>query len=223
MDTRPLLLGHRGTRSEKSIPENTPAAFDLALAQGCDGFEFDVRLAADAQAVICHDATANASGLRIAETSSQQLNLPLLRDALSRYRNTAFLDIELKVPGLETITTDLLRKFPPARGFVVSSFLPDVLETIHGVNPKIPLGLICENQDQLNRWPQLPIEYVIPHYRLMRKKLISEIKERGKKVLVWTVNAPADMKRFSQWGADGIISDHPKQLALALGRRRERL
>ena len=47
MAIRPLLLGHRGARAEKSISENTLASFDLALAQGCDGFEFDVRLAAD--------------------------------------------------------------------------------------------------------------------------------------------------------------------------------
>ena len=46
METRPLLLGHRGARSEKSIPENTLASFDLR-SPGCDGFEFDVRLTAE--------------------------------------------------------------------------------------------------------------------------------------------------------------------------------
>jgi glycerophosphoryl diester phosphodiesterase len=35
--------------------------------------------------------------------------------------------------------------------------------------------------------------------------------------LVWTVNATVDMKRFSKWGVDGIISDHPKRLVRALG------
>ncbi|MCU1303492.1 MAG: glycerophosphoryl diester phosphodiesterase, partial [Candidatus Sulfotelmatobacter sp.] len=54
MANHPLLLGHRGVRAEKSIPENSLPSFDLALAQGCDGFEFDVRLSADGQAVICH-------------------------------------------------------------------------------------------------------------------------------------------------------------------------
>ena len=53
--SRPLLLGHRGARGLKSIPENTLAAFDRALADGCDGFEFDVRLTADGQAVVHHD------------------------------------------------------------------------------------------------------------------------------------------------------------------------
>src|SRR5271155_1928169 len=101
MATRPLLLGHRGARAEKSIPENTLASFDLALAQGCDGFEFDVRLTVDGQAVICHDPVIH--GLTITECSAQQLRLPSLREVLIRYQNTAFLDIELKVSGLQTV------------------------------------------------------------------------------------------------------------------------
>jgi glycerophosphoryl diester phosphodiesterase len=215
---RPLLLGHRGARGETSIPENTLASFDLALAQGCDGFEFDVRLTADGRAVVCHDA--GAGGLEIAESTSHQLSLPLLADMLVRYQSTAFLDVELKVPGLEKITADLLRKVAPVRGFVVSSFLPEVLLTMHGLDAGIPLGLICETQAQLRQWPESPVEYVIVQHKLARKDLISEVKAAGKKILVWTVNGPADMKRFSKWKVDGIISDYPKRLALT-GQREE--
>src|ERR1700740_483797 len=123
---RPLLLGHRGARGEKTVPENALASFDLALAQGCDGFEFDVRLTADGQAVVCHDATSG--GLKVTESSAWRLALPSLHDVVSRFQKSAFLDVELKVPGLEKITTSLLHNLPPARGFVVSSFLPEVLE-----------------------------------------------------------------------------------------------
>jgi glycerophosphoryl diester phosphodiesterase len=218
--TRPLLLGHRGARAEKSIPENTPAAFDLALTQGCDGFEFDVRLSADGQGVICHNASTR--GLEIAASSAQRLALPLLRDVLTRYQGTAFLDIELKLPGLENITVDLLRALVPVRGCVVSSFLPEVLRTFHSLDETIPLGLICETSAECSLWPKLPVEYVIPHYKLVRQALISEIKDAGKKILVWTVNVPADMRRLSKWGVDGIISDHPKRLARTLSRRGEK-
>ncbi len=213
----PLLLGHRGARADKTVPENTLASFDLALTQGCDGFEFDVRLPADGQAVICHDATAPMSGLKIAESTAQQLGLPWLSAVLTRYRSTAFLDIELKVPGLEKITVDLLRKLAPARGIVVSSFFPEVLTSIHDLDTTIPLGLICETGSQLSLWRQAPVAYVIPHCKLVRQALISEIRTAGKKILVWTVNVPADMKRFSKWGVDGIISDDPRQLAVTLG------
>jgi glycerophosphoryl diester phosphodiesterase len=209
MANRPLLLGHRGVRAEKSLPENSLASFDLALSQGCDGFEFDVRLSADGQAVICHDAISH--GQEIASCSAAQLSIPSLREVLTRYQTTAFLDIELKVSGLEKTTIDLLRTVPPARGFVVSSFLPAVLQTIQSI-AILPLGLICETHEELIRWSELPVEYVIPHYKLVRQDLITKIKEAGRKIFAWTVNAPDDMKRLSDWGVDGIISDNPKLL-----------
>ena len=217
METRPLLLGHRGVRADKSIPENSLASFDLALAQGCDGFEFDVRLSKDGQAVICHNATSR--GHEIAAYSAERLSLLSLREVLTRYQSKALLDIELKVQGLEKITVDLLREVAPARGFVVSTFLPEVLQTIHGLDATIPLGLICETQAQLSLWRKLPVEYVIPHYKLLRQEVVSQLKAAGKKTLGWTVNIPADVKRFSQWGVDGIISDNPKRLVLNLGRQ----
>jgi len=220
MATRPLLLGHRGARGEKSVRENTLASFDLALAQGCDGFEFDVRLTADGQAVICHDPTTR--GLKIAETSADVLELPSLHEVLTRYQSNAFLDIELKVGGLEQIAADLLRTIPPARGFVVSSFLPAVLTTLNGLEAAIPLGLICETRAQFSLWPQLPVGYVIAHHKLIHQELISEMRAAGKKILVWTVNVPADMKRLAKWAVDGIISDYPKQLARTLGRKTEK-
>ncbi|MGD0570616.1 MAG: glycerophosphodiester phosphodiesterase [Candidatus Sulfotelmatobacter sp.] len=216
MQNRPLLLGHRGARAQKEIAENTFPSFDLAVAQGCDGFEFDVRLSSDGQAVVRHNATTR--GREIAESPVSRLALPLLHDVIARYQKTAFLDIELKVAGLETIVTELLHKFAPARGFVVSSFLPEVLQTLHGLDSAIPLGLICETEAQFSRWPRLPVKYVIPHHKLLRRNVISKIKDAGNKVIVWTVNSPAGMKRFADWRVDGIISDHPKRLALTLGR-----
>jgi glycerophosphoryl diester phosphodiesterase len=216
MGIHPLLLGHRGARGEDFIPENTLASFDFALAAGCDGFEFDVRLSADGQGVICHDA--NTRGINIAQASAQQLALPLLCEVLNRYQGTAFLDIELKVAGLEAMAVELLRSLSPARGFVVSSFLPGVLDALHSIDTTIPLGVICETQAELSRWPQLPVEYVIPHHKLLDRERVDRMKSAGKKVLVWTVNLSGDMKRFSQWGVNGIISDHPEQLILALNR-----
>ena len=219
MAIRPLLLGHRGARAEESIPENTLASFDRALAQGCDGFEFDLRMSADGQPVICHDATTQ--GLEIARSSAQQLALPLLCDVLMRYQTTAFLDIELKVPGLEAIALDLLRAHPPACGCVISSFLPEVLQVVHGLDATVPLGLICETRAQFTVWPDFPVQYVIPHYALLAERVFTEIKNEHKKVMVWTVNSTQDVKRFAEWGVDGIISDDPRQLVLTFGGQSE--
>jgi glycerophosphoryl diester phosphodiesterase len=208
---RPLLLGHRGARAVRSIPENTLDSFDRALAEGCDGFEFDVRLTADGHAVVCHDPRCD--GVEIAAATASQVDpLPHLDDVLSRYQKRAFLDIELKVGGLEKITVELLRSYPPRRGFVVSSFLPEVLLAIRAEDGGVPLGLICDTPSELRRWRELPVEYVIPHHKLAKRSILTEIKEAGRKILVWTVNDPAEMTRLSELGVDGIISDETSLL-----------
>src|SRR5947209_1262776 len=82
--SRPLLLGHRGARATRAIPENTFASFDLALAHGCDGFEFDVRRTADGRALICHDPTFRE--IEIAQAGPGDLaDLPDLDHVLARY------------------------------------------------------------------------------------------------------------------------------------------
>jgi len=213
---RPLLLGHRGARAVKSVPENTLASFDLALRDGCDGFEFDVRLSSDSIAVIGHDPHWKSA--EIARASSGQLReLPRLEQVLALYRERAFLDIELKVGGLEDIAARLLGRFRPRRGFVVSSFLPQVLERVHAQDPTLPTGLICETKAQLRHWNRLPLECVIPHRRLVDSGLVLEWKAAKRRILVWTVNSPDDMCRFRDWGVDGIISDDPQLLSRTLG------
>ncbi len=203
--SRPLLLGHRGARAVQSIPENTVASFDRALADGCDGFEFDVRLTEDEEAVICHDA--KVSGYDVSRTLAKQATqLPRLRDVLQRYRDS-FLDIELKVKGMERILLDLFLRHKPRHGFVVSSFQPGALKSVRALDATIPLGLICESKTQLRLWSELPIQYVIPHYDLAEPDLIRKIKGAGKKVFVWTVNDPTAMQQFAEYGVDGIISD----------------
>lgn len=212
--SRPLLLGHRGARALKSIPENTLASFDQALADGCDGFEFDVRLTADEEAVVCHDP--KAAGFEISRATAKQVShLPRLRDVLQRYRDS-FLDIELKVKGLERILLDLFLRHKPRRGFVVSSFQPGALKSVHALDVTIPLGLICESKTQLRLWNELPVQYVIPQQELVDSELVRKIKGAGKKVFVWTVNDPADMKRIAEYGVDGIISDDTSLLCRTL-------
>jgi glycerophosphoryl diester phosphodiesterase len=203
--SRPLLLGHRGARALKSIPENTLASFDQALADGCDGFEFDVRLTADEEAVVCHDP--KAAGFEVSRATAKQVSqLPRLRDVLQRYRDS-FLDIELKVKGLERILLDLFLRHKPRQGFVVSSFQPGALKSVHALDTAIPLGLICESKTQLRLWNELPVQYVIPHQDLVEPELIRKIKGAGKRVIVWTVNDETGMRRFSDVGVDGLISD----------------
>ena len=212
---RPLLLGHRGARARKSIPENTIASFDQALADGCDGFEFDVRLTADRKAVVCHDP--DAAGVEIASAAAKQCaGLPRLEDVVERYSDRAFLDIELKVVGVEEATVQAVARSNVRRGLVVSSFLPDVLRVMRSIDSAIPLGLICETRAQLVRWTQLPIEYVIAERKLVTSALLEELKGAGKGIFVWTVNTRVEMERLRDRGVHGIISDDTDLLARTL-------
>jgi glycerophosphoryl diester phosphodiesterase len=211
---RPLLLGHRGARAFRQIPENTPASFELCLKHGCGGFEFDVRRSSDGQAVICHDP--DVGGLEIARTPAKSLALLSLEDVLRSFGSRAFLDIELKVGGLERETVALLRQHPPQKGYVVSSFLPDVITAIHDLDATIPLGFLCEKRDELYRWREMPVAWVIPKAELADQALIREVQAAGKKAMVWTVNRPEQMRQFADWGADAIISDETELVSQVL-------
>jgi glycerophosphoryl diester phosphodiesterase len=202
---KPLLLGHRGARASRDIPENTLASFELCLQQGCDGFEFDVRRSADGAAVVCHDPVVR--GMEIERTLATDLGLPSLEVVLGNFAARAFLDIELKVAGLEAQTVAALRVHPPQKGYVISSFLPDVLSAVRFLDPGVALGFLCEERCELGRWQQLPVEWVIPHFEVTDQELIAKFHEAGKRVMVWTVNQPDEMRKFAEWGVDGIISD----------------
>ena len=184
------------------------------MQHGCDGFEFDVRLAADGQAVICHDATVG--GMKIEKTDSRSLLLPTLEDVLRQFSQRAFLDIELKVVGLERQTIAGLREYPPQKGYVVSSFLPDVLAAIHELDPAIPLGFLCETRERLRGWPESPAEWVIPQFELADQALVETVHAAGKKMMVWTVNRAECMREFVAWEVDAIISDETELLVRSL-------
>src|SRR6266404_4520820 len=70
----PFVVAHRGASAER--PEHTLAAYELALAEGADGVECDVRLTRDGHLVCVHDRrvdrTSNGTGL-VSEMTLAQL------------------------------------------------------------------------------------------------------------------------------------------------------
>jgi glycerophosphoryl diester phosphodiesterase len=121
--SRPLVFAHRGGCDLG--PENTLAAFDLGMAAGADGLEFDVHLSSDGVAVVHHDdlldRTTNGTGPLAARTAAelarvdagcrferagdfpfrdQGICVPTLRDVLRRYPDTRIV-IEMKVDSRE--------------------------------------------------------------------------------------------------------------------------
>jgi len=211
MSGLPLLLGHRGSRVNTLVPENTPPSFDLALEHGCDGFEFDVRLTSTGRSVVCHDPEVD--GVEIRQAAADQLvHLPLLDDVLRCYAQRAFLDIELKVRNLESKVLTSLRDHRMEENYVVSSFIPEVVMELKTRSPRIHVGIICDNPDQLAYWRENNVEYLIPHYTLVTRALVEEAHNAGSKLLAWTVNDGKAMLLLANWGVDGIISDDTKLL-----------
>ena len=54
---RPAIFAHRG--ASLYAPENTLAAFRLAVEQGADAIELDAKLSADGHVVVIHDQTVD--------------------------------------------------------------------------------------------------------------------------------------------------------------------
>lgn len=103
-------IAHRGLWGEGGPPENSLSAFQSACEAGYS-IELDVRLSADGEAIVFHDATLgrmtgvdgrvadfNAEALaRLALTDAEE-TIPRLADALTLVGHRAMLFIELKVP-----------------------------------------------------------------------------------------------------------------------------
>ncbi len=216
MPAKLLLLGHRGARLY--APENTVQGFNLSLNHGADGFEFDVRCTRSKESIVCHDRKFNRIAVRtrtleqIHAKCSVDGKPPCLEEVLELYSRKAFLNIEVKVRGMERVVFEAVKRFPPQRGYFISSFLPSVVRKLHALDRSLVLGAISKSYWHLRRWKSLPVSYVVPHFGLLTQKLVDELHAAEKTVITWTVNDPDKMLQAAAMGVDGIISDDTKLL-----------
>ena len=144
--TSPLVIGHRGTRT--ALPENTLPAFAYALGNLADGIESDLRLTADGEIVMLHDATldrttnctGDVAGYTLAElqhcdacswfdpdlhctvpTFNQTLALIEGMAANGTAVQYAFLIMDLKIEGLAAPVKRSLSAFPDSQARVLAS------------------------------------------------------------------------------------------------------
>src|ERR687898_425859 len=142
-----LRLAHRG--DWRRAPENTlPALLAALKVPGCDGVEFDVRLAADGVPVLLHDETlarVQRRPARVNDVRSRALEdagIPALADVLAALPHRAFLDVELKGRHDRAVVEVLAAgRGPGLVNAVVSSFEPDTLERVAGLVPFWPRWL----------------------------------------------------------------------------------
>ncbi len=204
------------------------SAFRHALTSGLDGFEFDLRITADARLACVHDVAIGeylVARCSYEELCNKHLNMqpgsgetiPTLEDVLREFSSSAFLDIEVKVEGIEKQVLKFLRQNAPSR-CVVSSFLAEVVLDMAEADAEVPLGFIFDDVIGLRAYANLPVSYLMPRYDLLSRELVEAFHQAGYKVLTWTVNRPSDMTRLAGWGVDGIISDDPVLLRETVGR-----
>ncbi len=229
-----LNIAHRGASAD--APENTLRAFALACEQGADMIEFDVRPTADGAIVVFHDdTTARWNGRddrvdRLTLAQLRQLDLggeraPTLGELFDWARATDLrLNVEIKQAGIEAAVARLIRRYDLVDRVIVSCFDFSVLESLRAIDPAIPRGALMGTTTYAPRvrlreaWPLRTLRRIAaaawhPAWQLpLLDHLIPRVRAAGYAVNVWTVDDPAQMRRFLALGVEGIMTNYPARL-----------
>src|SRR3712207_2038110 len=144
---RPQVIAHRGASGYES--EHTFAAFDLALAQGADVLELDVRATADGELVAVHDPTlarTTTDPRRVDElTTLDHPARPVeLGAVLERYGDSTRYLVDLKDPdpAWEGRVVAALARRDLSERATLQSFDLQALERLHADAPELPLAAL---------------------------------------------------------------------------------
>ncbi|MCP4114909.1 MAG: glycerophosphodiester phosphodiesterase [Desulfobacteraceae bacterium] len=97
--------------------------------------------------------------------------------------------------------------------FVISSFNHDWLEQIEAMEPRIEVqALLGYDPGDRLEFEDFRFPVYNARHTEINEAMIDTLKEKGKKVNLFTVNEPEDMIRFLKAGVDGIITDFPQRL-----------
>lgn len=234
---RPLILAHRGARLE--APENTMLAFQKAKEMGADGVELDVLLSKDKHWVITHnDDLRQYAGVpgRVSRTTLKELQsldfgshfssqfkgekIPSLADLFDFLRGDMLINVEIKETnirnnGCEEILIKLIRDMKMEEQVWVSSFNIFALRRMSILAPEIKRGyLFYERQDPISKKGGWDFYFKAQSWNISRALVaphtIEAIHQKNRQCWIWTVNDPKEVEKFSQAGADVIITDNPR-------------
>jgi glycerophosphoryl diester phosphodiesterase len=94
----------------------------------------------------------------------------------------------------------------------IQSFDLRALQSVHQLDPTLPTALLIEKPgkplEHIERLGYTPAVYS-PYFKLLRKRDLRALHERGVRVVPWTVNDLDSMQKLVKWGVDGIITDYP--------------
>ncbi len=228
--SRPLILGHRGASAYAK--ENTLAALRLALDQGADGVEIDVRRCADGTLVLSHDAHL-PDGTPIVDLDRRDLRravpeIPDLTEALALL-DGAFVNVEIKnVPDdpdfdeMDGVARDVAAILTSTefRG-IVSSFNPATVEHVAATAPTIRTGLLTAAAIPADQGIRAAAGHAAwhPHWSSLAghgEDAVHAAHAAGLAVIVWTVDDPDTARLLDRYRVDGIITNDPPALLAAL-------
>ncbi len=228
--------GHRG--DPEFAPENTPAAFDAAVALGVDYVETDVQRTADGVLVLLHDddldRTTNGSG-PVAEASSEEV---LALDAGSWF-DPAFSDqriitveeflewverheglgaeIDIKADGIGGELAARIQRSPIRDQMSLCSSIASELAAAKSAYAGIPCFLILDDEsrdpveairDCRADGGDMPTEW-------LDETLVGRMREQGLGIMGSTASDDATLRELVRRGADFVDSDRAR-IALAV-------
>lgn len=233
---RPVIFAHRGASAH--APENTLAAFKLALDHGADGVELDAKLTTDGQVVVIHDQTVKrttgAEGV-VRQMSLAQLKaldagsffgaqfagepIPTLGEVFAAVGQRTLINVEITNytsvwDALPDRIADLVEEYGLQERILFSSFHPSNLLRIRRRLPDTPAALLTQEGGAgrlLRGWlgRLFAREYIHPYYTDVDRDWLDGEHRRGRRVNPWTVNDPVEIQRLYKLGIDGIITDDP--------------
>ena len=234
--TSPVIFAHRGACSH--APENTLAAFKLAIDQGAKAIELDVQLTEDREVVVFHDVhlarTTDGVGRVTDHTLAEikQLNaglsfspayqdekVPTLSEVFDRLPKNIILNIELKnlhapFDSLPARTAAIIREFQAENRVLISSFNRTALSKFFNEIPSIPRGRLLYTKRGVRFFSRLPLlhtRYQSVHlsFRSLDQQIVESFKNTGRKVFAYTLNHDKDMLNALKMGVDGFFTDDP--------------
>jgi glycerophosphoryl diester phosphodiesterase len=234
MTPRPfMVIAHRGASSY--APENTLAAFDLALQMGARHIELDVDFTSDGHIVVIHDdtvdRTTNGSGpvtshtlaaLRSFDAGSSfgarfaGERVPTFDEVLERYKGRVHIHTEIKgrSPHLSQRTADLIRRHGMEKQVTITSFQKTRLEEMRVYAAEFPTGwLVAEVSDAtIAQARAIGVSQLCPRANTVTPELVRRLHAEGFVARAWGVSNEALMQQVVQAGADGMTVNFPDKL-----------
>ena len=231
----PLVIAHRGASAYR--PENTLAAYELAVEQAADMIEIDLHLTRDGSIVIAHDRSLERLGARgtIAQSTLAEIKaldagyggdtpaqVPTLEEVLDAFGERIPFNLEIKwsesgdYPGLAAQALAMVESRGLSASTLFSSFRESVLAELRRLDPEVRVALLVDPRgpaEELERMVErahaLGAEALNPFFLLVTQERIEKAHALDMAVYPYTVNDEQAMQRLLEIGVDGLFTNHP--------------